>query len=162
MPASLRISRRSVVPLLGGLALSVAGRAKPAGAGISWCMSDPIVRLGGTRLQFWVSILAEDLPFVTGPVACRVLTAKGVSREVLFIDAGFNGYGETVAFGDMASSAQPGAPFPASVWVDVPNSKQGSKFLIVLEIVPENGAPIVGTGNAGSTEIRFTVEPTVV
>ena len=162
MPASLRISRRSVVPLLGGLAVSVAARAKPAEAGVSWCMTDPIVRLGGTRLQFWVSILAEDLPFVTGPVACRVLTAKGVSREVLFTDAGFNGYGETVAFGDMASSAQPGAPFTASVWVDVPNSKQSSKFPIVLEIVPENGATIVGTGNAGSTELRFAVVPVVV
>ena len=39
------------------------------------------------------------MPLVSGPIDIQILTAQPVDAEVLFLDDGFNGYGEAVRFG---------------------------------------------------------------
>jgi hypothetical protein len=158
------LSRRQFARLLGGgsLALVAGGllSAQSASAGIGWCRVDPIVRLGGTRVQFWVSVPEENVPAVNGPIACRVLAPANVARVLEFTDAGFNGHGEVVVFRDGGHAAEAGRPFPVSIWVEVPHAERSNKFPIVVDIVPENGAAVRATGNAGSTTIKLTIAPT--
>jgi len=75
--------------------------AMPAFAGRAWCAKDPIVRLNGEDVQIWVAILEEYEPLVTGPIEVKVATGPKVSQELIYLDAGFNGYGETVKFADL-------------------------------------------------------------
>ena len=81
--------------------LAVLMLAAPAMAGRTWCARDPIVRINGHDVQLWVGIPVEYVPLVSGPIDIEILTAKPVDGEVLFLDEGFNGYGETVRFGLM-------------------------------------------------------------
>ncbi|CAN5648346.1 hypothetical protein BH23CHL2_BH23CHL2_23270 [soil metagenome] len=74
--------------------------ASPAGAGLQWCPRDPLISLNGQEVQIWVSIPEQHQTAVTGPIAVDVATPRGVNREVLFTDEGFNGHGETVTFYD--------------------------------------------------------------
>jgi len=78
--------------------LAVIVLAMPALAGRSWCAKDPIVRLNGADVQIWVAIPEEFVPTVTGPVQVKVYTPVGVSQELIFVDQGFNGFGENVKF----------------------------------------------------------------
>ena len=157
---SHRLHRRRLLALAAPLALGLALPVRPAGAGVGWCRVDPSVRLNGTIVNFWISIREEDLPFVDGPVDCRVLTERGVLQELLFLDFGFNGYGEEIRFESMVhETATPGEPFKTSVKVVVPHTKRGAKFPIQLEIVPENGESVVETGNAGATDVSLSIVP---
>jgi hypothetical protein len=81
--------------------LAVLMLAAPAMAGRTWCARDPIVRINGHDVQFWVAIPSEYVPLVNGPIDIEILTAQPVDATVLYTDAGFNGYGETVRFGTM-------------------------------------------------------------
>jgi hypothetical protein len=82
-------------------ALAVLVLATPAMAARTWCARDPIVRINGHDVQFWVAVPEEYVPLVSGPIDIEILTATPVNAEVLFLDEGFNGYGETVRFGQM-------------------------------------------------------------
>ena len=79
--------------------LAVLMLAAPAMAGRVWCARDPIVRINGHDIQMWVAIPTEYVPLVSGPIDIEILTAQPVEAETLFLDEGFNGYGETVRFG---------------------------------------------------------------
>jgi hypothetical protein len=81
--------------------LAVLMLAAPAMAGRTWCARDPIVRINGHDIQMWVAVPAEYVPLVSGPIDIEILTAQPVDAEVLYLDEGFNGYGETVRFGLM-------------------------------------------------------------
>jgi hypothetical protein len=82
-------------------ALAVLILATPAMAARAWCARDPIVRINGHDVQFWVAVPEEYVPLVNGPIDIEILTATPVDAEVLFLDDGFNRYGETVRFGQM-------------------------------------------------------------
>src|SRR5919199_3862202 len=73
----------------------------PAQAGLVWCQGDPVVELNGTNVQIVVSILEDNGDLVTGPIQVDVATPKSVSRQMVFTDSGFNGYGEQVTFSDL-------------------------------------------------------------
>ena len=81
--------------------LAVLVLATPAMAGRTWCARDPIVRINGHDVQLWVGIPAEYVPLVSGPIDIEILTAQAVDAEVLYLDEGFNGHGETVRFGSL-------------------------------------------------------------
>jgi hypothetical protein len=80
-------------------ALAVLVLATPALAGRTWCARDPIVRINNHDVQLWVAVPSEYVSLVSGPIDIQILTAQPVTSEVLFLDEGFNEYGETVTFG---------------------------------------------------------------
>jgi hypothetical protein len=121
---------------LGLLALLVL--AMPALAGRAWCAKDPIVSLNGTQVQMWVAIPEEYVQYVSGPIKMTISTPASVDREVIFLDEGFNGYGEEVRWADLTTptggllGALLGASQPALVAAD------GSFDVVVQSTVPIN------------------------
>jgi len=70
----------------------------PAVAGKMWCQRDPIVRLNGRDVQILIAVPQDYAALVNGAVQVQVETPAGVSRELIYTDQGFNGYGEEVRF----------------------------------------------------------------
>jgi hypothetical protein len=84
----------TIVFVLAALMMTVA----PTGAGRMWCRADPIVSFNGTPVQVWVEMPADYQYLVNGPIQFEIATPSWVESEVLFTDAGFNGYGEEISF----------------------------------------------------------------
>ncbi len=72
----------------------------PTFAGVSWCRADPIVRIEGHQIQMWVGVPSGYEQYVTGPISFKIDTPSHFSRVVVMTDEGFNGYGETVQWGN--------------------------------------------------------------
>jgi hypothetical protein len=133
-------------------------------AGKIWCAKDPIVRLNGQDVQIWVAIPEEYVPYVNGAVRVNILTPNDVTREVIFLDEGFNGYGEEVRFGDLAAGVAEDGSFPAQVRVKVPLDKhalgrQVKRKDVPLQLtinLPDGTSQVVEMTNDG-TWIEFTV-----
>ena len=135
--------------------------ALPARAGYDWCMSDPIVRLDGATVQILVAVPQQYVPLVDGPVAVEIATPEGTTRELLFTDAGYNGHGEVVEFEDLDAVAGRGDAFPVEVGVEVPVDESGlsddEEVPVRVEVIVEDGAPIVAQGTSEGTDVRFRV-----
>jgi hypothetical protein len=160
-----------VAAALGLLALLLL--VAPVVAGRRWCARDPIVAVNGTQLQIWVAIPEEYLPFVNGPIQTTVLTPADVTREVIYLDEGFNGYGEVVVWGDLyAPPCRNGACVQASVASDgsfdvqvtavVPLERTARLRAMPLQltIVFEDGSSRVIETRGNSATIRVTVQGT--
>jgi hypothetical protein len=106
----------SVTLALVALVLLVA----PASAGREWCAKDPVVSLNGTVVQILVAVPKEYVPAVNGAIDVRIATPSGVASEVVFLDAGFYGYGETVSFQQSGSSVAADGTFDAGIRARVP------------------------------------------
>lgn len=94
--------------------------ALPAAAGRQWCAKDPIVALNGHEVQILVAVPDEMQDAVTGPVNVIVKTPAGVTRELIFTDSGFNGFGETVTFGTRVGAVAADGSFEAQIRVSIP------------------------------------------
>lgn len=92
--------------------------AMPAGAGVQWCRTDPVVAFNGAEVNIWLSIPQQWEAAVTGPSAFTVTVPSDVTREVVSMDEGLNGLGETVTF--VNSAPANGDEFTISVFADVP------------------------------------------
>jgi hypothetical protein len=102
-------------------ALAVLVLATPVSADRRWCLSDPIVALNGTEVQILVGIPEEYLPLVNGPIDVQLRVPSGVTTEVVFLDEGFNGYGEVVTFhADERLTVNGGGVFPIEIAATVP------------------------------------------
>ncbi len=157
-------SRKMFLALALGM-LAVLVLASPAMAARSWCAKDPIVLLNGTPVQMWIAIDEQYVPYVNGPIDVKVYTPGSVEREVVFLDEGFNGYGETVTWGtiDYATVASDGS-FNARVNAIVPVDKQALKkhtkqrnIPLQLTIVYEDGTNQVIEMTNDGTKIDFKV-----
>jgi hypothetical protein len=121
---------------LGLLALLMV--AAPAMAGRRWCAKDPIISVNGTQVQMWVAIPEEYVPYVSGPIKMTISTPASVTREVVFLDSGFNGYGEVVQWANLTYTSGGllggllGSTQPAQVAAD------GSFDVVVQSTVPIN------------------------
>jgi hypothetical protein len=91
--------RQLLAALVCGL-LATLVLTMPTFAGVSWCRADPIVRIHGHEIQMWVGVPEGYEQHVTGPISFKIETPPGIERKVIFTDAGFNGHGETVTWGD--------------------------------------------------------------
>lgn len=109
---------------LGALALLML--VMPAVAGRAWCMRDPIVKLDGVEYQLLVGIPEENVPQVNGPVLFEFYSPKGTQQELIFMDEGFNGYGERIDF------KEHDAGFAHNFFVRVPRT--GSDFPVLVEV----------------------------
>lgn len=103
--SNLRASRQSLAALVCGL-LAALVLTMPASAGVSWCRADPIVRIQGYDVQMWVGVPSGYEQYVTGPISFKIDTPPGYERKVIMTDAGFNGYGEVVTWGDTWGQAR--------------------------------------------------------
>lgn len=123
--------------------------ALPAAAGMEWCEKDPIVRLDGTTVQILVAIPQQYERLVTGPVDVEIATPEGTKREVVFIDAGFNGQGERVHFVDEGRGT--GQSLPVGIRVTVPLQRHAPIPVQLTIIVGDNEPTIVHGTSAGTT-----------
>jgi hypothetical protein len=149
-----RIRRRGIALALGLLAVLLL--AAPAEAGRRWCARDPIVRLNGAEVQIWVAVPAEYEAAVSGPIQVRIATPRGVTREVVLTDEGFNGHGEAVTFAPRAGRVS-GGSFVASVEIRVPvdAAAVAAKAVPVRVEVVQDGRSQWFDGSAAA--VRFNV-----
>lgn len=140
-PVSSRSCGRSTRTVLTAITLGLLAMlvlAMPALAGRRWCAKDPIVSLNGTQVQMWVAIPEEYVQYVNGPIKMTISTPASVDREVIFLDEGFNGYGEEVRWADLTTSSGGllggllGSTQPAQIAAD------GSFDVVVQTTVPVN------------------------
>jgi hypothetical protein len=99
-------ARRQAVAALAFGVLATIIISVPAFAGVSWCRADPIVRIHGYTIQMWVGVPEGYEQHVNGPISFKIDTPPGIERTVIMTDAGFNGYGETVTWGDTWGQAK--------------------------------------------------------
>jgi hypothetical protein len=160
--------------------VALAGSLGTAQAARVWCKSDPIVRLNGVYVQMLVGIPQEYQSAVNGAVSVTVYTpSAGVSKEITFVDSGFNGYGESVkVVSDSTLKVAKDGSFPVRIVATVPVNATKLKALgattlpIQLESfyskqlgTDASGKPAVvygryavATGN-GSATLRLTLQP---
>ena len=124
MAKKLRSRRWLVSGLVPILALLVLGGGVLAGG---WCRADPIVELEGEEVQIWVAIPEEYQSQVNGPIDVTIAVPDDVDTEVKFLDAGFNGHGETVTFVEGGKGDED--EFAALITVSVPMEGQGPSSL---------------------------------
>lgn len=149
--------RFSTALVMGMLALLVF--VVPVGAGVSWCRADPIVSLNGTEVQVWVAVPDQYVGLVNGPIDVQFVIPAAVERYVVFTDAGFNGYGETVSFANKGKVQSSGA-FSTNITVKVP-IQAGSVLPVHVPVQVEvivNGQSTWYTGTANGTWISTTVQ----
>jgi hypothetical protein len=153
MPTLLRSSRLAI---LGVLALVLALQVSTASATITWCRADPGISLNGTVVQIWVAIPLEYQALVDGPIQVTVKTPESVSRQLLWTDAGFNGYGESVTLTNGLGEVSGDGSFNMQVKVSVPAGGR-TDIPIQVEIVPANGDTIWGQGTNGGVTVKTRV-----
>lgn len=150
-----QFKRLSAATILGLMAMLVL--AMPALAGRAWCARDPIVTLNGTYVQMWVAIPEEYVKYVNGPIKMTISTPATVDRKVIFLDEGFNGYGEEVKWADLTTSSGGliggllGSSQPAKVAAD------GSFDVVVQSIVPVNKNLLFNTLRARTIPLQLTI-----
>lgn len=130
--------------------------ALPASAGREWCEKDPIVQLNDTRVQILVAVPVEDQRLVSGPIHVTIATPAGTERSLIFTDAGFNGFGEVVAFTDLAHPHGPPTALPAAITVRVPLRERATVPLRVT-VIADGAAPVVRVGSSDNTTVRLRI-----
>ena len=98
--------------------------ALPAGAGVSWCRSDPIISLNGKVSNTWVLTPNEIfLERANAPTRVVYTIPEDVEAELLFTDEGF-GLGYEVRFvSSRTMSVNPDGSIPVKVAIFVPSNK---------------------------------------
>jgi len=122
----------------------------PANAGLVWCKSDPIVRFNGQTVQVLVSIPDSYVSKVNGPIRVEFKTPQQVERELVFVDSGFNGYGEDVSFSDIGDGF--GTPTGYRIKIKVTVPIQTSNLVPTLvEVIGADGVVQTFEGNHKGT-----------
>lgn len=156
--------RRLAIPVLMPL-MAVLSLVVPAQARITWCKTDPIVLLNGVPVQLLISIPDEYLSLVNGPIRIEMRTSASVQREVVFTDAGFNGYGEEVVFTDLPGRPSQSGRVSAQIRVQVPIDKLqlGDRAQVPVQVVLIAGdaRPKYVTGTSDLTALAFSVADNV-
>jgi hypothetical protein len=132
--------------------------AMPVSAGRQWCAKDPIVLLNGAELQIWVAVQEQDVPLVSGPVEVEVVTPAGVTREVIFLDEGFNNHGEVVTFTDHGGRVNAGGVFDVQVNVIVPIAGASVASIPVQITLINRDTQLVREGTSAGTSASIRVK----
>lgn len=123
--------------------------ALPANAGVGWCRADPIVQLGNDEYQVIVSIPESNVPQVVGSLDFIIISPRWMSQELLFVDAGFNNFGETVLFKQtyywnhvfVLTMPYVGQPFPVLVEIykngTLVKSATGTSNLVMVTVAAD-------------------------
>lgn len=151
-----RLRRQLAACTLGLLAMLVF--AMPAGAGVSWCRADPVVNLNGKRVQVWVAVPEQYVDKVSGPIDLQINVPSVVSREIVMLDAGFNGYGEKVSFTTNSGTLLPDGSFYMTVIAKVPTAGFWQQIPVTVEVVHPNGSSQYFSGSQYATVGTFVVK----
>ena len=139
---------------------AVLALAHPVGADYIWCEKDPIVLVNGSLVQILVAIPQEYEPLVNGPTDIRIITPNDAVRRMVYMDPGFNGYGETISWGNSGSIAQ-GNRIPLEIEVKVPVTKtlltSGQSVPVRVTVIPSSGPQAVAFGTSDFTEVQLTI-----
>jgi hypothetical protein len=146
---------------LGALAILVL--ATPAMAARTWCARDPIVRINGHDVQFWVAVPEEYVSLVNGPIDIQILTATPVDADVLFLDEGFNGYGEKVEFGPMRKGkVYSDGSFDIQINVKVPISDRKIRKVPLQLTFTIGGVAVTSTTSMSTADASMATDLTTV
>lgn len=144
----------TIVPLLALLVLAL-----PAGAALKLCKSDPIVALNGQRVQVLVGIPEEYEKLVDNPTRVEIKTPQQVTRELLFLDAGFNGWGEDFSFSDIGDGYHTATGYKIWTKVTVP-IKTSDIVPIQVEVIGADGTVQTFHGDHKGTEFYVEITDT--
>ena len=144
-----RLTRSAVLAIFAMLLVAL-----PAAAGMEWCEKDPIVRLDGTTVQILVAIPEKYEHLVNGPIDVEIATPAGTKREIILIDAGFNGHGERVRFVDEGRGTK--QSLPVGIRVTVPLVRNAA-VPVQLTVIAGDDEPLVvyGTSAVTTTDLRI-------
>lgn len=148
--------RRFVLTTLFSL-LAILVLAAPVGAD-GWCQADPIVRLNGTTLvQVLVAIPVVYVPLVDDPTRVEMKTPQQVQRELLYVDAGFNGKGEDFSFSDIGGGNMTATQYRVWIKVTVPVDYDDGDVPVRVTVIPSNGPTQVFFGDHKGTELTMWI-----
>jgi hypothetical protein len=146
-------NRRIITFALIAFALLIA--ATPAEAGRKWCQRDPIFSVGGTIVNVYVSVYDDQQSHVTGPVAVTLSVPVGTSAELIAVDEGFNGLGETVTIVSNSRLRVTSRGIQVRVQVTVPSD---ISMPVLVNVAPQVGKAV---SQAGKTNTTITVNTTI-
>jgi hypothetical protein len=150
----VRGNRRLVTFALIALALLVA--TAPAQAGRKWCQRDPVLSVNGTLVNVFVSVYDDQQIHVTGPVAVTVGVPPGTITELVSVDEGFNGFGETVTIVSNPRLKVTSRGIQTQIQVAVPAD---ISMPVLVTVAPESGKAVTQTGRTNTT---ITVNTSIV
>lgn len=151
MDSSPRFTRRHVLRLLGGSALTVAGATlvlpESGGAARVWCRTDPTFSVDGMIGNVYVSGELDRAYDTTGPIQLTFYAPTGSVVELLAVDPGFGfGYDIRIAYDDgLKNDAK---AIGLAIEVLVPSVSD--KLPILVEFVPD-GTILVADAKVGAT-----------
>jgi hypothetical protein len=151
---TVRGNRRLLTYALFALALLVA--AAPAQAGRKWCQRDPVFSVNGTLVNVFVSVYDDQQIRVTGPVAVTLSVPPGTVAELVSVDEGFNGFGETVTIVTNPRLKVTSRGIQTQIQVAVPSD---ISMHVLITVAPSSGKAVTQTGKTNTT---VTVNTTIV
>lgn len=139
-----RFSRRDFVRIasISGLAIAAPAVLLPraADASITWCRSDPLVKLAGVPVKIDIAVLEDDLHLVNGPTGVHITVPRTVTREFIWADEGLNGLGYKVSFNQGMREGTPPEVFTATIKVHV-KTKDKVRIPVAVYCTPADGEP---------------------
>ncbi len=150
--------RLSLTTLLSILAVLVL--ALPANAGWLWCKSDPVISLNGTVVDIVVAIPVDYVPAVNGPTQYEIATPRGVERQLILNDIGYNGHGSEVVFTDgpgIVRDNQIDTTVSVYVPIDESTLAEGETVPLEMTITPTNGEQVTVMGTTDGTTVELTI-----
>ena len=132
-------------------------------AGITWCKSDPVVRLNGTLVDVQIAIPLEYQLLVNGPTRFEIQTPGSVTRALYLSDPGLNLQGIQVDFVTNQALKVNGKQFQTRIKVTVPIDKTrlpvGAVVPAELTVLPLNQLQpviVMGTSDLTTTTLWIT------
>lgn len=145
------LSRRTILRLAGGAGLAVAAAvALPetdALAGITWCRTDPIIKLNGKTFHIYVLSTQAMFTSRTGPTEIIVKYPQGVNATGSLIP-GDNGFGLGYNLNLQATS---GLSYSSSSYQVIVGTRVGandSSLPVRMEAVRASDSKLVGSAQA--------------
>lgn len=146
----------TLIPLMAILLLAL-----PANATLSWCKSDPVVKLRGAYVDIQAEIPFEYMPLVYGPTRYEIKTPRSVSRQLIVKGVGFKGDGEDVFFTNNLATVTNNR-IPATIQVRVPIDKSklraGETVPVRLIVTLESLKQVIVYGTSDLTTTNLVIE----
>lgn len=147
--------RRGTI-LIGALAFLIALSPASAGAKISWCSGDPVIKIDGKVADILLSSYTAIHDTATGPAQIVVTIPATSTAELLATDRGFGGHGYVVTFETSRSLKATDGQTPIRIDVFVPSSD--TSLPLRVDFLPRSSslAPASAEGFVGKSWVTLT------
>jgi hypothetical protein len=126
----------------------------PVDAGRHWCRSDPTFSIAGTITSVHVAVYQDWQVHVTGPIAVLLSVPSGTAVEVMYVDGGFNNFGEAITIVSDPRLKVTRQGIQVRFQVAVPSAKI---MPFLLTVAPSSGRSSSVTGSTNTTMIVNTM-----